>query len=219
MSDNIRLLGRMLNFSTLIISNNDLSVVEAEIKAKLGNQSDAGGIPVVLDCEHEVDLVELLDICWQFGLQPIGVVEGVMSEVAKAKKIAIFPRGKALNKIETKTDQGKTIVFERMVRSGQSINNPEGDLVLLGGINDAAEAIATGSLHIYGNASGRLVAGAAGEPSAAIFCQNLSASLVSVAGVWCTRDDIPSNMLGRSVAIRYKKDEGLVFTHMNTRVQ
>lgn len=218
MSEPVKLLGRMLNFSTLIIRSADLTVIEAELKKKLGGMSDAGGIPVVVDSEHQINLPELFDLLWSIGFQPIGVVEGILSQQATEQKIAIFPKGKPLKKIETKSDQGRTMIHDRMVRSGQSINNAEGDLVLMDGINDGAEAIATGSLHVYGNASGRLVAGATGEPSASIFCQKLSASLVSVAGVWCTKEDIPKDKLNKAVYIKYEEETGLVFTLMNSDV-
>lgn len=219
MSESIKLFGRMLNFSTLVLNSDDLTIIETDLKRHIGNQNHADGIPVVVDIEKPIDLEKVFALFRAFGLQPIGIVDGIMTETARKKHVAVFPRGKALQKLEKKGEQGTTLVHERVLRSGQSLSNTEGDLVLMGGINDGAEAIATGSLHVYGNAQGRLVAGATGEPTAAIFCQCLAASLISVAGVYCTKDDIPTDMLGEAVYIKCEKDAGLVFTRMNPAIQ
>lgn len=219
MSESVKLFGRMFNFSTLVLNSDDLAEIEAHLKKHIGSQNHADGIPVVVDTEKQIDLEKVFALFRRFGLQPIGIVDGVMSETARKQHVAIFPRGKALQKVTAKGEQGTTLVHERMLRSGQSMSNTEGDLVLMGGVNDGAEAIATGSLHVYGNAQGRLVAGATGEPTAAIFCQRLAASLISVAGVYCTKDDIPADMLGEAVYIKCEKDAGLVFTRMNPTIQ
>ncbi|WP_431197481.1 septum site-determining protein MinC, partial [Streptococcus pneumoniae] len=50
-----------------------------------------------------------------------------------------------------------------MLRSGQSLQHLGGDLTVIGGVNDGAEAITDNSLHIYGRGLGRLVAGATGD--------------------------------------------------------
>ena len=74
------------------------------------------------------------------------------------------------------------LVHSQMLRSGQSINHVGGDVILTKGINAGAEAITDYSLHVYGKAEGRLVAGATGDTNAKIFCLRFNPSLVSVAG-------------------------------------
>lgn len=218
MTDTIKLLGRMLSFSMIFVNSDEPESISQALKNKIKSQSDSK-IPVIVDTDKPQDLMTLLSIIREHGLQPIGVVEGVLSEQANAHHVAIFPKGKAFEKLEQKTDQGNTLIYERILRSGQSISNTEGDLIVTNGVNHGAEVIATGSLHVYGKAQGRLVAGATGEPSAGIFCQHFDPTLVSIAGVYCLRDNIPDDMLGQAVIVKHEKDAGLTFTAMNPAIQ
>lgn len=104
-----------------------------------------------------------------------------------------------------------SMIHETMVRSGQAIHYMGGDLIVLNHINNGAEVATDGSLHIYGKGQGRLVAGATGDTHARIFCQNFDPSLVSVAGMYCLKDDIPSEMIGKAVQVCYSAEKGLVF--------
>lgn len=101
-----------------------------------------------------------------------------------------------------------------MLRSGQSLQHLGGDLIIIGGVNNGAEAITDNSLHIYGHGQGRLVAGATGDRDARIFCQKFNPTLVSVAGTYCLSDAIPSQMIDKAVQVSYDDSEGLIFTLM-----
>lgn len=217
MTDTIKLLGRMLTFSMLYINSADADEIKHALQSKIKSQTS--NIPVVIDTDIEQDLSTLLRLIREHGLQPIGVVEGVLSQQAEAQHLAIFPKGKALEKVEKKTDQGTTMIYEKVMRSGQSIANSEGDLIVTNGVNNGAEAIATGNLHIYGKAQGRLVAGATGEPTAGIFCQYFDPTLVSIAGIYCLRENMPEELIGKAVIIKFEKDAGLTFTAMNPTIQ
>lgn len=104
-----------------------------------------------------------------------------------------------------------SMIHETMVRSGQAIHYMGGDLVVVNHVNNGAEVATDGSLHIYGKGQGRLVAGATGDTHARIFCQNFDPSLVSVAGMYCLKDDIPTEMIGKAVQVCYSAEKGLVF--------
>ncbi|MFC0820407.1 septum site-determining protein MinC [Moraxella marmotae] len=117
--------------------------------------------------------------------------------------------------LATAQDNSRALVsgiHTQMLRSGQSLQHLGGDLTIIGGVNDGAEAITDNSLHIYGRGLGRLVAGATGDKHARIFCQKFNPSLVSVAGTYCLRDAIPSEMIDQAVQVTYDEDQGLVFT-------
>lgn len=103
-------------------------------------------------------------------------------------------------------------VHAQMLRSGQSLQHLGGDLTIIGGVNDGAEAITDSSLHIYGRGLGRLVAGATGDKDARIFCQKFNPSLVSVAGTYCLREAIPQEVIDKAVQVTYDENKGLVFT-------
>ena len=108
-----------------------------------------------------------------------------------------------------------SMIYDQKLRSGQSLNHVGGDLILTNSINSGAEAITDNSLHVYGRAQGRLVAGATGDKDARIFCQVFNPSLVSVAGTYCLRDNIPQDIIDKSVQVRFVEGEGLVFTVMD----
>ena len=106
------------------------------------------------------------------------------------------------------------LVHSQMLRSGQSINHVGGDVILTKGINAGAEAITDYSLHVYGKAEGRLVAGATGDTNAKIFCLRFNPSLVSVAGTYCLKENIPIEYLDKAVQVSYLDGQGLVFELM-----
>lgn len=106
------------------------------------------------------------------------------------------------------------LVHSQILRSGQSINHVGGDVILTKGINAGAEAITDYSLHVYGKAEGRLVAGATGDTNAKIFCLRFNPSLVSVAGTYCLKENIPIEYLDKAVQVSYLDGQGLVFELM-----
>lgn len=76
------------------------------------------------------------------------------------------------------------------IRSGQQVYAKGGDLIVLAQVSPGAELIADGNIHIYAPLRGRALAGARGDTEARIFCQQLSAELVSVAGQYKISEDL-----------------------------
>ncbi|MBH0006409.1 septum site-determining protein MinC [Psychrobacter sp. SWN149] len=254
--------GKMLTFSRLQLSTNELGAIEAQLAETLSNK--VSNIPILIDSEVEQDLSVLIELLWSWGLQPIGVVTGLLDSQAIEQRLAIFPAdGKRIERIipskkplsaakpiveatssngvsdndsadaAASTSQTETtlssaptemllnaqhitsLIYDQMLRSGQSLNHVGGDLILTSSINSGAEAITDNSLHVYGRAQGRLVAGATGDKDARIFCQVFNPSLVSVAGTYCLRDNLPPHVIDKSVQVRFVEGEGLVFTVMD----
>lgn len=106
-----------------------------------------------------------------------------------------------------------SFVQTQMVRSGQSLHHMGGDLIITASVNQGAEVATDYNLHIYGKGQGRLVAGATGDENARIFCQKFEPSLVSVAGTYCLKDDIPAEMIGQAVEVSFVAGK-LVFKQM-----
>lgn len=82
------------------------------------------------------------------------------------------------------------LVVTQPVRSGQRIFADRGDLIVVAPVSSGAELIAHGNIHIYGRLRGRALAGVNGDRSARIFCQNLEAELIAIAGLYRTSDDL-----------------------------
>lgn len=87
------------------------------------------------------------------------------------------------------------------VRSGRQVYAHGGDLVVMASISAGAELLADGHIHVYGALRGRALAGVSGDAEARIFCRSLEAELVSIAGYWRVRDDIPEALIGKPVQI------------------
>ncbi|WP_201609326.1 septum site-determining protein MinC [Psychrobacter immobilis] len=268
--------GKMLTFSRVQFSTADFTAIASQLETTLSNKNS--NIPVLIDSEVEQDLSALVELLWSWGLQPIGVVTGLLDTQARELRLAIFPAdGKRIERIlpskkattqlsqlaaskdsaqstpandsasSTADNIGSTadsqtvaasaipevaettltaetlisaehitsLIYDQMLRSGQSLNHVGGDLILTNSVNSGAEAITDNNLHVYGRAQGRLVAGATGDKDARIFCQVFNPSLVSVAGTYCLRDNLPEHVIDKSVEVRYLEGEGLVFTVMD----
>ena len=87
------------------------------------------------------------------------------------------------------------------VRSGQQVYAENRDLTVLSTVGAGAEAIADGSIHIYGALRGRALAGAQGNEKARIFCREFHAELVAVAGHYKVLEDIPKELRGKAVQV------------------
>ncbi|GAB2644710.1 septum site-determining protein MinC [Psychrobacter pocilloporae] len=257
----LALYGKMLTFSRLQFSTSDLGTIEAQLTETLSNKSS--NIPILIDSDVEQDLSALVELLWSWGLQPIGVVTGLLDDQAREQRLAIFPAdGKRIERIvpsktaptpsnkpkednraksanDTSTESAANIpatettisslpdetllsaqhitslIYDQMLRSGQSLNHVGGDLILTNSVNSGAEAITDNSLHVYGRAQGRLVAGATGDKDARIFCQVFNPSLVSVAGTYCLRDNLPEHVIDKPVQVKFVEGEGLVFIVMD----
>lgn len=256
--------GKMLTFSRLQFSTDDVAAITAQLQSTLSNKNS--NIPVLIDSEVEQDLSALVELLWSWGLQPIGVVTGLLDAQARELRLAIFPAdGKRIERIlpskkaltqlsqtaattENNSESKPTtdspdsavnnqtletsatneaalpaetlisvqhitsLIYDQMLRSGQSLNHVGGDLILTNSVNSGAEAITDNNLHVYGRAQGRLVAGATGDKDARIFCQVFNPSLVSVAGTYCLRDNLPEHVIDKAVEVRFLEGQGLVFT-------
>jgi len=92
-----------------------------------------------------------------------------------------------------------TLMHHQPVRSGQRLYARHRDLVVTASVGAGAEVIADGCVHVYGVLRGKAVAGARGEVTARVFCQEFQAELVSIAGVFRVFETIPAELAGKPV--------------------
>ncbi len=81
------------------------------------------------------------------------------------------------------------MIVDTPVRAGQRIYARGSDLIITAVVNNGAEIIADGSIHVYAPLNGRALAGASGNAGARIFALTMQPELVSIAGVYRTFDD------------------------------
>ena len=101
----------------------------------------------------------------------------------------------------------ETTMHIQQIRSGQQLSVVSGDLVVINSVNEGAELLVDGNIHIYGALRGRALAGIHGNRLARIFCQSLEAELVSIAGFYKMEEDIPESLRGKMVQIYLEADE------------
>ncbi|MEO7062272.1 MAG: septum site-determining protein MinC [Dokdonella sp.] len=102
------------------------------------------------------------------------------------------------------------MLHDKPVRSGQQVYARGRDLVLTSLVGNGAEVIADGSIHIYGALRGRALAGAQGDESARIYCQEFHAELVSIAGQYRVFEDIPADLRGKPIQAWLEGDKLLL---------
>lgn len=114
---------------------------------------------------------------------------GLLSDGRKRKKSATSSSApQAPAQIQRRSQ--KTRLIDTPVRSGQRIYAPQCDLIVTSHVSAGAELIADGNIHVYGMMRGRALAGASGDRETQIFCTNLMAELVSIAGEYWLSDQI-----------------------------
>lgn len=113
----------------------------------------------------------------------------------------IFIKGRRVNEVPIHR-RNLGMLVEKPVRSGQQIYAKGRDLIVLAPVGPGAEVIADGNVHIYAPLRGRALAGVMGNENARIFCKELRADLISVAGFYQVSEDLPEDLLGRQVQVR-----------------
>lgn len=118
-------------------------------------------------------------------------------KISKIAPVADNAQNTATSKIETMT-------ITQPIRSGQRIY-AKGDLVIIAQVSAGAEIMAEGNIHIYGTLRGRVLAGVQGNEDVRIFCSNLQAELVSIAGNYRVSEDILESERNAPVQIYLNK--------------
>ena len=179
---------------------------------------------VILAPHDLVDLPYFIQQCRDQRLIPVGVRVDLLDDQSLAQQLAdqaqaqglrIYPPSRHQSRAEKRHGQTEQWGFQfvtRPVRSGQTIYAQEKHLVVMSQVSAGAEIMADGDIHVYGPLRGRALAGVRGRESSRIISQNLDAELLSVAGVYQVRDDMPQLQGAAQVRLQ---DEQLIFEHLN----
>lgn len=171
--------------------------------------------PVVLDfsqCSLKlIDFAALKNHLKQKKLIAVGV-QGLTEELSQQALLhdfAVFNASsnadKSINTGSTKKvnppkdaliSNNQTKVITSPVRSGQQVYAKGSDLIVTASVSRGAELLADGNIHVYGCLRGRALAGIQGDSQVRIFCQDLDAELVSIAGVYALNDKIKQQSAG-----------------------
>ncbi|CAN1603328.1 septum site-determining protein MinC [Pseudomonas mediterranea] len=225
-----QLKGSMLAITVLELARNDLEGLDRQLAAKVAQAPNFfSNAPLVLALDklpaHEgsVDLPGLMRVCRQHGLRTLAIRASRIEDIAAAiaVDIPVLPPSGARERLlepapaEAARKPEKppvpevkpTRVITSPVRGGQQIYAQGGDLVVVSSVSPGAELLADGNIHVYGPMRGRALAGVKGDTKARIFCQQLSAELLSIAGQYKVSEDLRRDPLwGAGVQVSLSGD-------------
>jgi septum site-determining protein MinC len=215
----------------LILFDNDTVIIEQQLQEKVCQAPEFfKNSPLVFDLqelnrqEREVDIAELTKIIRKLNLLPIGIrggtaqqnqqaialgipVHSIHSGSSSAPAETVKPK-KITPKPDPKAEPAISTLITQPIRSGQRLY-AEGDLIVLAQVSAGAEILAEGNIHVYGSLRGRALAGVQGNQEARIFCSDLQAELISIAGTYKISEDLDESVRGRHIQI-YLQNENLI---------
>ncbi|WP_180089338.1 septum site-determining protein MinC [Acinetobacter sp. YH12219] len=231
----IRIKGKMVNAIRIHLDTNDHDAIRQQLTPMFQKAFPPGTLAVI-ESTVDQELIALIQLLISIEIQPIGVTEGPLSDQARAIQFPVVPADRKLQQVkptreqvveepapaeektedkiaavEVPTIRHATSYHNEILRTGQCLVQDHGDIIINAGINSGSEVIASGNIHIYGSARGRVIAGAGGNTTARIFCHSLEAELVSIAGTYCVADDIPPHVVKQPVHIYLNDQQELVF--------
>ena len=144
---------------------------------------------------------------WTAQLLQAGLVQAPQ-EIIKSKKTAETATAKLVETIR-EIPGPSTMVIDKPIRSGQKIYARGADLVVLAMVNQGAEVVADGNIHVYAPLRGKAMAGARGNMSARIFSLCLEPELISIAGVYRTSENpLPAHIAGKPAQVWLSSEDG-----------
>lgn len=229
--------GELSAMMVLYLKGIDLKALEEELSVQIESSAQLfKGIPMIVDLSaialgNNLDLSWLKNLLVAKDLAPVGLrnLNDDLKPKAEAAGWAILEHNakprilkeEKTNDVEVVTEVAPTIIREEVVvkeaiastmhvqqvRSGQQLTVSSGDLVVINSVNEGAELLVDGNIHVYGALRGRALAGIHGNRDVRIFCQSLEAELVSIAGFYRMQEDIPKELYGKMVQIYLEADE------------
>lgn len=175
--------------------------------------------PIVLDASPvaslaPIDFVDLVAKLREHRIIPVGLQNGSpeWNEAAIQAGLAILPEGRSAEPTRAKEAPAQAaaparrasspaLLIREPVRGGQQIYAPDGDIVVVGQVGHGAELIAGGHIHVYGSLRGRAFAGIEGDENAMIFCDQLEAELLSIAGIHMVNEEIDERLLKKRAKV------------------
>lgn len=216
----VEIKGTAVTLPVLSLHSGDMATVIAQLQQHLARAPEFfRRAPVVVDASRlpageSLDLVQLVTRLRALELIPVALRGGEASLQAQAVtcQLAVLPSGQVPEssaepapRAKPATDEPpsphRAIWVEQPVRSGQRIYARGTDLIVTASVGYGAEIMADGHIHVYGTLRGRALAGVQGDTECAIFCRDLQAELVSIAGHYQVSEQLDA-VRGKSVRIR-----------------
>lgn len=217
--------GRMITLSVLRVLTSDLDALGERLDEKIATAPDLfQNFPVLLDFEDlpaeaqiAFDIARLDRLLRDRSFVPVGIrgAGGVLTGIAAGVGIGVIaahahPEPNRHKDKEKAPARSANLLIKTPVRSGQQIYAQGGDLIVLATVSPGAEILADGNIHIYGSLRGRALAGVQGDTEARIFCRELDAELISIAGRYRVSENIQESDRTRPVQVRLSGDNLII---------
>jgi septum site-determining protein MinC len=211
-----------------ILRETDPAVLDAAMREMTGGESDyfdnEFAILDVANFDQEnagIDWAALIHLFKSYRLNPVAV-----RNAAPQMEAAILAHGLSLDVVAKQRQPAgqeepvaapepaapiaaapviasSAMIIDTPVRAGQRIYAQGCDLIVTAAVNNGAEVIADGSIHVYAPLRGRALAGASGNAQSRIFAMNMEAELVSIAGMYRTFENgLPKELAGHPAQVR-----------------
>ena len=221
-----------LTLVAVVLKSTDLSVLALELAERVAatpglfdNDPVAVDLWRVREASGPLDFVALIALLRSHSLLPLAARGGNAEQMAAAAAAGLaevpdVPRAGGRDAEAAPlllTDNVRDVpappvmIVDRPLRSGQQVYARGSDLVVLALVNDGAEVIADGSIHVYAPLRGRALAGAKGDAAARIYTTCMQAQLLSIAGVYATGEAaLTAQLLGRAAQVRLAGEQLIV---------
>jgi septum site-determining protein MinC len=205
--------GNLLTIMVLHLFESDTEIIAEQLAEKVSKAPKSfQQAPIVIDLQavqndnDGVDLPEIVRLLRAYGLIPVAVRGGNPQQHETALGLNLGLLADATSGQKPPYDPAASIppmtrIITQPVRSGQQVVALNGDLIVLSTVSHGAEILAHRHIHIYGTLRGRALAGINGDHKARIFCQNLEAELISIAGQYKVNEDISEDLMGKPVHV------------------
>lgn len=221
----------------LLLKSDDFELVGTEVLAQFGPSGESPGFfdhdALVIDFSHldaatpVSDLVPLLKVLRMCSLVPVAVRGANEDWMASALSVGLVeapvevhrPRPAAepapavvstqtvVQEVIREVPGPGTMVVDKPLRSGQKVYARGADLIVLAMVNQGAEVVADGNIHVYAPLRGKAMAGARGNTQARIYSLCLEPELISIAGVYRTSENpLPKDVHGKPAQVRLSED-------------
>ena len=179
----------------------------SQLDAKTPVQNLAPLLKVLKSCRLVAVALRGATPAWMDSARILGLVEAPLEVLRTKARALVEVSTTPVREIIREVPGPATMVIDRPLRSGQKIYARGGDLVVLSMVNQGAEVVADGNIHVYAPLRGKAMAGASGNTQARIFSLCLEPELISIAGVYRTSENpLPSSVNGKAAQVRLSDD-------------
>jgi septum site-determining protein MinC len=226
MSVSFEIKSAQLSLVALLLKTGDLEALSRDLLRQFGPDGESPDFfdqdALVLDFSllqpdaPVADLSSLLEVLRTCRLAPVAVrgPQGAWQQASTALGLIVAPaestrsRTKPLvHEVVKEVPGPATMVVDKPLRSGQKVYARGADLVVLAIVNQGAEVVADGNIHVYAPLRGKAMAGARGNTQARIFSLCLEPELISIAGVYRTSENpLPKDVQGKAAQVRLSND-------------